>query len=74
LLYIKSEATNKTSDKAVEGDNAITEEPPVPPEKQGLTNGLNRHILYTTHENSDYIPHALAGVKWRGPIDRWKKQ
>jgi hypothetical protein len=34
LLYIKSEATYKTSDKAVEEDNAIKEEPPFTPKKQ----------------------------------------
>jgi hypothetical protein len=33
LLYIKSEATNKTSDEALEADNTITE-PPVPSHKQ----------------------------------------
>jgi hypothetical protein len=56
----------------VEEDNAITEEPPVPPQKQVVNRvsqmGQSGISMTKTHEKFYYIPHAFAGVKWWGQL------
>jgi len=56
----------------VEEDNVITEEPPVPPQKQVVNRvsqmGQTGISITTTHKKFYYIPHVLAGVKWWGQL------
>jgi len=77
LLYIKSEATYKTSDKAVEEGNAITEEPPVTPQKQVVNRVWQMGQTGMSLNNTQKLwlhPTCNRRSQMVGPIDRWKKQ